>query len=278
MGTAKPRGFFAAIAVAMLTTVACARAPDSATGVVDEGAGEAGENRVTGDVPSIRATLRLEQLSRGKRNAQETYLKSLAHCQQAGWPVQPLSEDQVERLDTGKVEVLFDAAHRLVRQTSWEWRLPENPGRACPFEFKERISELYMDAQVTGHSGDEAEPGWQESPTEEGALDIYPVEADDRAGRGGWQAAGVAQEGAHACKLWRNQTEDACMWSGGTRWGFDDGPASLASCFGPSPERFLSQLPLRVVSLDGNGCQVRVESLVVAEGRLPASDVVPVTR
>lgn len=274
MGMTRPGRFFAALAFAMLTTAACARAPDPAV----DGAGEAGENRAAGDVPSIRATLRLEQLSGGKRNAQETYLKSLARCQQAGWPVQPLSEDQVERLDTGKVEVLFDAAHRLVRQTSWEWRLPENAGRACPFEFKERISELYMDAQVTGHSGDEAEPGWQESPTEEGALDIYPVEADDHAGQSGWQAAGIAQEGAQACKRWHNQAEDACMWSGGTRWGFDDGPASLASCFGPSPERFLSQLPLRVVSLDGNGCQVRVESLAVAEGRLPANDVVPVTR
>lgn len=278
MDMRKPRRSLVVTAFVLLATTACARAPSSAADAVAEPAGDAGAPIATSEVPSIRATLWLEQLSRGKRSAQETYRSSLARCEEAGWPVKPLSADQIERLDTGKVEVLFDATHRLVRQTSWEWRLPENSGRACPFEFKERTSELYVDAKVTGHSGDEAEPGWQESPTEEGALDVYPVDADDRQKQEGWQAAGVAQEGAHPCKRWRNQAEDACVWSGGTRWGFEDGPANLASCFGPSPERFLTQLPLRVISLDGNGCQVRVESLSVIKGKLPASDVVPVTR
>lgn len=232
-------------------------------------------------VPAVHAVLLLEQVADGRNRAQDNYRETVAVCEAAGAAVSPLDAEQVARLDTGRVELWSDGTRRLSRETTWSWTSPGGPDGLCLFEFVENVAERYMDATVSGWSGDDADPGWHEAPIHPGdfaAVAVDAVEDDQIAQASGWTPQGTGGERGQACKRWRSAREEACMWSGGLQGGFSAAPPGYTDCFATSFERFEAAIPLQVEPLDGNGCRIRLQSMQVGTGALPATDVVPVTR
>lgn len=223
----------------------------------------------------------LEILSHGRNHAQDNYRKAVEICEAAGSPVRPLSPTEISRLDTGKVELLSDAQRRLSRQTTWGWSSPPGPDSLCLFEFEEHVSELYADAQHTGWSGDESDPGWHESEIEPEDFQAMPVDEAEQVRMAeslGWQPSGMETVGGQPCKRWRNERESSCMWSAGTQAGYSSAPPGYADCFVTSFARFEAAIPLRAEPLDGNGCRIRLQSMSVGKGTLPAADASPRTK
>lgn len=235
-------------------------------------------------MPVIRATLMLEMLDHGRNTAQVNYHKTVEICRAAGAPVKPLAKEQIAKLDTGRIELAVDADHRLVRETTWTWTSPLTPGSLCLFDFQEHVAESFVDARVTGWTGDESDPGWHEMPSQPDALQVYPIAADQDAEEDavsrqlGWQLQGAGRELGQACKRWRDRQTEACVWSGGTAWGFSTQPNQYVGCFTADFGEFVTALPLRVEPLQGNGCRIRLQSMRVGTGALAPEELRPRTK
>ena len=249
------------------------------------GGNDAGRETVSatpegGGVPAARVTLHLESLREGRSADQDDYRQAIGICEAAGLPVRPLSDDQVARLDTAVVELLSDAERRLSRQTRWTRRSSPGPEGLCLFEFEEVVSERHMDPRSTGWSEGDGS-GWQEVAATAGEFRAHPVDAAEQAGIArqlGWTHLGESSVAGRPCERWRSDSEESCLWSGGGAAGYSSAPSSHVGCFSTSFERFEASIPLEVEPADGTGCRIRVASMEVSEGTLPAADVVPVTR
>lgn len=241
---------------------------------------DTGASAPVGAIPALRARLRLESLRDGRNADQDDYEEAIGICEQAGFPIKALTGEQVARLGTAVVELMSDGERRLSRQTRWVRRSGASPDGMCLFEFEEVVSERYMDARTSGWSDGDG-TGWQEVPISPEDFHARPVDAGEDAAIArelGWTHLGPSEVAGQPCEKWTNAREEVCLWSGGLAAGYSNAPSGQAGCFSTSFERFEAAIPLQAEPVDGTGCRIRVDSIEVGEGTLPAADMIPVTK
>ena len=225
----------------------------------DAGAGgEAASATVAGSVPAIHARLHWESILGGRNRAREDYQTRLRICQEGGIAVRPLGASEIDKLDTGLVEIKVDARRQVVSQKAWTLGFGEGDSieASCQFHLQE---DAYEDVSEDG--------GRVPDPVEPAVADAFR----------GWTALADATVAGQPCRRWRKSTElgaaeEVCVWSGGRELGFEDGPMSNLGCEGVDIGSYLGAIPLEGKPLEGSGCIVKVQSFSIGKGHLPDSD------
>ncbi len=205
-------------------------------------------------LPALHVQLDWENLLAGRHVSREDYQLRLRTCEEAGMAVTPLSAEEAARLDTGTVEIRIDGQQQVVRQKAWTLGFDDNdPGVAgsCRFRLVEDADET-----LAGYEG----------------IEFAPLDAAERHLPDGWTALGEGSIGGQSCTRWRKSAdlgppEEVCVWSGGRKWGFDDGPVSALGCDGIAIGGYFTAIPLQATPLDGNGCVVKLRTFSVGAGR-----------
>lgn len=255
-----------------LVAVACAPSGGQADDRGAPGQNEGPSSARPGQAKSVQVELRMEQLENGANPAIASYREAVKRCSEAGWPIKPLSDGQVAKLGTRRIELAVDAGHRLARGTEWRWKSPGEPHDAlCQFEFVETVREDYADGRIIGYTGDGETAGWQEEAGDPGDLDVAITEVDYSADEAlGWRKETVSQTAGQACTWWRNaQGERVCMWTTGLALGFSPNPAPR--CVTDPAEAFLHGLPMSQVPANGTGCRITTQSISVGAALSPAA-------
>lgn len=255
-----------------LVVVACSPSGGQADDRVAPDPGAGRPAAPAGQAKSVQAELLMEQLENGANPVIASYREAVRRCGEAGWPIKPLSDDQVAKLGTRRIELAVDAGHRLARGTEWRWKSPGEPHEAlCQFEFVESVREDYADGRVIGYTGDDESARWQEEPGDPADLEVAITEVDYAADEAlGWRRETMSQTAGQACTWWRNtQGERVCMWTSGLGLGFAPNPSPR--CVTDPAEAFLKGLPLSQQPGNGTGCRITTKSMSVGAALSPAA-------
>lgn len=246
------------LALAVAWTCAGCQPVDS-TGAQDTD--EAGQESAT-PLPSIHAVLTWETLGAGKNQARVDYQARLDACSGAGFATTPLDPADVQRLDTGRVEITIDAGRQAVRQTRWTL------AAADPDAAVEETCDFAVEEDVQEARADEADGLYLAAGD--------PAEVAMAAKAGGWTELGAGNVGGQPCRRWRRTggqfgpDEEVCIWSGGVPWGFTGEPVLMVACSVLPTSTYLTSIPLEAKALQGEGCNVQVEAISVGKARPPA--------
>lgn len=232
-----------------LLMAACNASSDAASG------GDASHR----PLPAISATLSWERLDGGSNRVREAYATYIDSCRQAGFPTRELAPDEVDKLGHGQVDIRIDDRHQHVRQTRWEFE--QDSASAGPAGCAARLVAHQDEADGSTDPAD-----GMFLPTE-----ATPPEHDE----GGWRYLGTGQVRGQACKRWQKQDQEVCIWSGGTEWGFGDGPLDVAGCAVDSAGSYFSAIPLEGNPLAGNGCKLMLQAFTIGKGPLPPEPAKP---
>ena len=228
---------------------------------------------------AVQATLVFEQIENGVNPVIANYQHAVQVCTEAGFPLKPLRQDQIDRLGTRSYEIAVDAGHRLARTTAWTWRSPtDHPSSLCLFEFVEAVREDYTDAEVMGAT--DKDGLWQQTPSDPSFLDVAIDAAaeDAQPDLGAWQRQGNAQVAGQPCQRWRHANGgEICMWSGGRALGFSAQPGEVSVT---SPDNvMLDGLPLMQTPGPEQTGSGRITTLRISvSGGLEPSALQPRTR
>lgn len=196
-----------------------------------------------GDMPSIYVDQRLVRVDpvRGTNNQLRNYNFRLDLCQEAGLPTRPLSDEEVSKIGTTRVQRWIMPDRAAYRIETFGFGTPGpmvGPGnRTCEFHFGSVGSHVYFDHEriVSIGLGDNekiiSEPKpWlldrSYSRTFDAALEQELAEIDRHAVTG----PPVQETAAGApCLRWESSFNgdsgsSYCVWSGGTLWGFHISP------------------------------------------------------
>lgn len=209
---------------------------DTAGGGGDEAVGSAAS---PGDMPSIYVDQQVVFLDTEGRNGDlRNYRFRLDVCQESGLPTRPLSEEEVSKIGTARVQrwIMPDrAAYRIEIFSFGTPGVNAGPGnRLCEFHFGSTGSHTYFDHERIVSIGlgnneeiiSEPKP-WlldrSHSRTFDAALEQELAEIERHAVTGSPTRETVA--GA-PCLRWESSVDmgNYCLWSGGTGWGFHISP------------------------------------------------------
>lgn len=221
----------------------------------------------------LRFVVWRERLQDGRSLAQTDYQARVEACRRAGLPVQALSAQALGKVGRKQTEVWTDGVRYQLIDTEWRWQTPSpgSPQTACQFEFREyrretrsdgeqaRVRSTFPEEQV---SAEQQEGGLRQALAADEAE-----EARQQNGALGWQSEGEQRIAGQACSRWRNENEgsEACMWSGGGRWGMSEAIPDSDCLLGQTGEALLDGLPLqaRTAAGGGIGCRLQLETLVI---------------
>jgi hypothetical protein len=207
--------------------------------------------------PALHVVLRWERVSDGKFIRRQDYAVHVQNCKAAGWPVQELAPDEIQKLDTGTVEIWRDARGAYGRQTSWNWKLLDQDGPGCKIKLEETVDE---------EERDDRDLDWSEVAI--GPAEQEEEEAFARQQRG-FERVGPAQVKGQPCTRWRSKHHEECVWSGGLGIGISDAPTD-SLCITLGPMAYLKGLPLESKQgRQGRGCNLELETMSVGKGLLP---------
>lgn len=229
-------------------------------------------------MPPIHADLITEELYRGENSQRRNYRDALVRCQDAGFPITPLSPSQLELLGTVRVQLWFAPGLQVMRQEIFEFALREPLG-SCHFQLVRDGGQQYVDARVerwvdfkTGETS-EGEPQFHTL----NRVAIEPVTAQAAATSAGWPVPTASTIAGQACTLWEDPRfggRRICLWAGGLEWGFrNDQPSS--GCLPELLSIYESRIVLAEEPLSGNGCRITTRSFTVGKPFGPADYAPP---
>ena len=206
--------------------------------------------------PTLHATLRWERLYDGKHMARWNYAVLEEGCKASGRLVRGLAADEVQKLDTGVVELWQDDRGAYGRQRTWRRVLEEGPDGGCVIRLEEQLQEESRRfREIDG------------TP-----IEISPVDPSDVALGAkllGFTRVGESQVKGQPCTRWRSKHHEECVWSGGLGIGISDAPTN-SLCITLGPMAYLKGLPLESKhGPQGAGCNLELETMTVGKGLLP---------
>lgn len=207
-----------------------------------DGSKDGDDADVASGTPPIHLQQTLLDRKDGSVPLEQLYRQALAACRSGTVPVKPLDAETVDKLGRTYVESWYEGRRVAVREDRWSYDVD----RMCQFRPVHKRSLSIVDAhgsqqidldRHTGHIDPDAR-------LDRAAQDRSAPPADDnlkaavaaqlaQQGQGGLMAqdAGQQTEAGQPCKRVRNATDDLCVWTGGSRWGFDqavsNGPYSV---------------------------------------------------
>lgn len=245
---------FATVAAALICLAAAAGCHSSAG---EEAPDHAGKADVEANRPALHATLRWERLYDGKHMARLNYAVLEEGCKAGGHLVRGLTPGEVQKLDTGTVELWQDDHGAYGRQRTWRRVLEERTDGDCVIRLEEQLQEESRSfREIDG------------TP-----IEISPVDPSDVALAGklsGFTRIGESQVKGQPCTRWRSKNHEVCVWSGGLDIGMSDGPVDSLCAGELGPMAYLKGLPLESKhGPQGPGCNLELETMSVGKGLLP---------
>lgn len=241
-----------ATAAAVLIGLSAAAGCHSSAGQDTPGAAGAAASR-----PTFHATLQWERLNDGKHMARENYAVLEDACKASGKLVRGLAPDEVDKLDTGRVDIWQDARGAYGRQRTWDYVAEQRPDGSCVIRLEESV--------------DDGSQSFRE--LDGAAMDIPPVDATEVAEMAklqGFTRVGESQVKGQPCTRWRSDNQEVCSWSGGMAAGISNGPADSPCAGELGPMAYLSPLPLQSrQGAQGLGCNLELVTMTVGKGLLP---------
>ncbi len=209
-------------------------------------------------LPALHVVLTWESRRNGENLEHKNYQAKLDACRGSGMPTRALSAAEEAKLGTGEVEIMIDAHRQFAHQVSWTLGADGDTGQtACLIKLEEHVDKDAID---------NADGMYMAIDSETRAQDRQTVQAT------GWTLAGDGQIKGQPCARWQNGRQEVCMWSGGTRWGFSESPADVASCTIDGAGAYLQAIPLDAKPLQGgNGCVLQVRSFSLGNGLIPSN-------
>lgn len=223
----------------------------------EDTAGEAGAGNAAANRRAVHATLRWERLYDGKHMARLNYAVLEDACKASGRLVRGLAADEVQKLDTGVVELWRDDRGAYGRQRTWRRVLEERPDGGCVIRLEEQLQEESQSFRELDGT----------------AMDIPLVDPSDvelAAKLLGFTRMGESQVKGQPCTRWRSKSHEVCVWSGGLDIGMSDGPVDSLCAGELGPVAYLKGLPLESKhGPQGSGCNLELETMTVGKGLLP---------
>lgn len=223
----------------------------------EDTAAEAGAGSAAANRRAVHATLRWERLYDGKHMARWNYAVLEEGCKASGRLVRGLAPGEVQKLDTGAVELWRDDRGAYGRQRTWRHVLEERTDGGCVIRLEEQVQEESQSfREIDG------------TP-----IEISPVDPSDVALAAkllGFTRVGESQVKGQPCTRWRSKNHEECVWSGGLDIGMDDGPVDSLCAGELGPMAYLKGLPLESKhGPRGPGCNLELETMTVGKGQLP---------
>lgn len=262
----------------MLVAAACARGDDpSANGPVAGGTTATQASHAGDGFPVLYVDRVLENLTDGRNAQRDGYRKRLEECMAAGLPTRALEPSEEELVGTERWQV-WRAQDRVALRT--EAFMVATPGEVptrdtmCRFELQRGGTHAYVDAERsisidlgTGERfEDYGDPGIRLERTGTGGSDMV----DGGEGMQGPRRTSVLGQ---PCNEWTSANgATACVWAGGTEWGFDagmNGPFFLTDGISDSFIVLTAEPPPQ-----GSGTRVLTRSIEVG-GSLDPGDLLP---
>ena len=223
------------------------------------GCGEAGSTAgaSSGKPPSLYLDQTLQLLEQGRNTQLEGYRERLAACQEAGIASRPLSPADEPRVGTQRWQMWRDQDRYAYRMETWRVAQPANARSRedlCVFTLAVEGLHGYVDAErsttvdlATGERTDgEGNPGI--------------VLAAGNASRGG-SSTPDSVAGQPCNRVQAADGSSACVWSGGTGWGFAD---AIEGGFDATAGMHLDTIVLEATPAPGStGYELRTSTFVV---------------
>ncbi len=244
---------FATVTVALICLFAAAGCHSN---TAENASHEAGAVSGPANRPALHATLRWERLYDGKHMARWNYAVLEEGCRAGGHLVRGLTPGEVQKLDTGTVELWRDDRGAYGRERTWRHVLEERTDGDCVIRLEEQL--------------DEGSRSFRE--IDGTPIEISPVDPSDVALAGklsGFTRIGESQIKGQPCTRWRSKNHEECVWSGGLGIGMSDAPTD-SLCTTQGPMAYLTGLPLESRhGSQGPGCNLELETMTVGKGLLP---------
>lgn len=211
-----------------LVAAACARDDAPPAGDAAAGASATQPSRGSDGFPALYVDRVLENLTDGRNVQRDGYRQRLADCMAAGLPTRALEPSEEELVGTERWQVWRGQDRVALRTEAFMVATPgEVPTREtmCRFELQRGGTHAYVDAgrSVSIDLGtgerfeDYGDPGIR--------LERTGADGSGMAGGGeGMQGPRRTNVLGQPCDEWTSADgATACVWAGGTEWGFDSG-------------------------------------------------------
>lgn len=200
----------------MMLATACA---GEASGPAQAGARADGN----GAMPKIYVDSRIEFISSNRNLAREGYQRNLDACLSSGFPLRELSDDEAARLGTGRLQRWYAPGSFAYRMEEWRYST-QGSGRdgGCLFVLTTRGTHAYFTPAATRTMDLATGAITDGAPRDAEFFARKPGDASaDEAARGGARVPDRDREVAgQPCEHLSVDRIDACVWSGGRKWGF----------------------------------------------------------
>ncbi len=233
-----------------------------------QGGGEAqaqtAETTSTATMPSIHLVQTVVMLEGGAPQEETVYRQALATCQHSGMATKAIPDDQVARIGRRRIESWLGSDRQARHTESWH----QDMASACQFvmrhedhmEINQADGRAY-DLDLDARTGQVQSTGPAQAPV---PVDGDDGKLDDASRQAGWSVPGKDQNNGQSCLIWKSPAGDqACVWSGGGKWGFSADGKALAGSDGQPGSG--GAIVLWAKPARGTGWQVDTEQMSVGQ-------------
>jgi hypothetical protein len=184
------------------------------------------------ELPEVMPSLYIDQIifPANSQNRRELYADLLSICKEDGIPTKPLTQEELDRLGTIRLQRWIDAERTAYRLESWDYQMaePQQPPH-CAFHLISRGEHVLIERQGLRGMRLDDNTAYQQtdlSNADAGLLLRTParetVKENDVLQRvAGQPCVETAVAGAEEAVV--------CTWSGGVEWGFEPRSAGVNS-------------------------------------------------
>lgn len=186
-------------------------------------------------MPAIYVDSRLEFTMRGKNFVRDNYEASLDACRESGLPLRELSEEEVAKLGTGRLQRWYRADSFAYRLEEWRFHA-ESDDRSGLCQFALFTDGVHHYITPDSHQAMDLATGKAFSAPEQ-YRDYFPrrpvVYASDseilhqQATSASRAPARDRLVAGQQCEHYTIEWVEACDWSGGGKWGFENSYTGL---------------------------------------------------
>src|SRR5690606_16869802 len=221
-------------AVLVLAAACTGEGPVGPAGPGDTGGAATDRDAVT-SMPAIYVDSRLEFLMDGKNFVRENYLANLDVCRESGLPLRELSDEEVGKLGTGRLQRWYRADSFAYRLEEWRFYAESSDQSGlCQFALSTRGAHHYITPDshratnlATGETFSDPQTYrdyFPRRPVEHSSdMEVLQLQARNSTRVPAKDRLVAGQPCEHYAVDWI----DACDWSDGKQWGFDTSNSGL---------------------------------------------------
>lgn len=259
----RPRSLPLALSTTLvLLAAACAgERPAHAGGEDTARAGAPDPAAPAGAMPAIYVDSQVEFFGGGNNTERDSYLRTVEACRKGGMAPGELSDEDVARLGTGRLQRWYLPDAFAYRWERWGYyAVGGSPSGLCQFRLSTQGAHHFITGDA--HSAIDLKTGkaFSDPDSYRFFFPREPVDTADGIAALTVEARGESrvpdrdrQVAGQPCEHFVRGYVDACDWSGGKQWGFDTKPHGLAV---DNVRSLATRITLEQEPVDGNGMRV----------------------